>query len=230
LDKILEEGATMKKLICILILLAISAVAACSARGNRKGDLEPALQEAFRAIYLSTYGLNYPGDDEGLANCIAHKDEDCLKTFNRVMDAKQFIVDQIQADPERVLNITLDTIFTYAELIPDPTARLKSSDEGLKEQLTYTGAMMALYFFDQYEQDHVIFNRMKTAPSKILNNLFSTAAYAWLYNRPYPERWITFVETLPENFFSTRHKKLIIATLKTTDYKKFGIMLDRPAQ
>jgi hypothetical protein len=219
----------MKKLIYILILLAISSGAACSARGNRRGDLEPALREAFRAIYLSTYGLNYPGDDERLANCIAHKTEDCLKTFNRVMDAKQFIVDQIQADPERVLNITLDTIFTYADLIPDRIKPLKSPDEGQNEELTYIGAIIALYFFNQDIQDQVIFKRMRTAPAKILNNLFNTA-FEWQYNRPHPERWVAFVKTLPEDLFSIYRKKRIINSLKTTDYKKFGIMLDRPAQ
>jgi hypothetical protein len=215
----------MKNLICVLILLALSLAAACSAKDNRSDDLETALHHAFRAIYLSTYGLNYPGTDEGVAYCIAYKDKDCLDTFNYVMDAKQLIVAQIQADPERVLNITLDTIFTYAELIPDPKTRQDSSGIIPNEQTTYTGAIMALYFFNRDEQDQVIFNRMKNAPLKILEGLFG--ADAWLYNRPHPERWVTFVETLPENPFSIQHKKTIIDMLKTTDFKKDGIMLDR---
>ncbi len=218
----------MKNLICISILLALSLVDACSAKDNRSGDLEPALHNAFRAIYLSTYGLEYPGDDEGVAHCIAYKDKDCLKTFNDVMDAKQLIVDQIQADPERVLNITLETIFTYADLISDQKARQDSSGIIPNEETTYTGAIMALYFFNRDEQDQVILTRMKKAPLKVLEELFG--AYAWLYNRPHPERWVAFVETLPENSFSIQHKKTIIDTLKTTDYKKRGIMLDRPPQ
>jgi hypothetical protein len=220
----------MKNLIFVLILLALSLAAACSAKDNRSGDLEPALHKAFRAIYFSTYGLDYPGPDEGVADCIAYKDTDCLKIFNRVMDAKQLIVDQIQADPERVLNITLDTIFTYADLISAQKTRQDSSGIIPNEETTYTGAIMALYFFNRDEQDQVISNRMKNAPPKVLEELFYTAAYAWLYNRPHPERWVTFVETLPENVFSIEHKKLIIDTLKTTDFKKDGIMLDRPPQ
>jgi hypothetical protein len=218
----------MKNLICISILLALFPVITCSAKDNRSDDLEPALHKAFRAIYLSTYGLNYPGTEDRVANCIARKVKDCLDTFNDVMDAKQLIVDQIQADPERVLKITLDTIFTYAELVPDPKIPLKDPNEGLHEESTYTGAIMALYFFNRDEQDQVILNRMKKAPLKVLEELFYTAAYAWLHNRPHPERWVAFVETLPENSFSIRRKKTIIDTLKTTDFEKRGIMLDRP--
>jgi hypothetical protein len=71
-----------KNLICILILLALFPVITYSAKDNKSDDLEPALQNAFQAIYFSTYGLDYPGDDEGVAHCIAYKDKDCLKTFN----------------------------------------------------------------------------------------------------------------------------------------------------
>jgi len=219
----------MKNLICIFILLAFSLVSACSAENNRNGNLEPALQNAFRAIYYSTYGLDYPGDEEGIAHCIAYKDEECLKIFNRVMDAKQFIVAQIQADPERVLNITLDTIFTYAEFMPDPKAKQSDPDEELHDVSTDIGAIMALYFFNRDEQDQVILNRMIKAPLKILEYLFYHP-HAWMHNRPHPERWVTFVETLPENSFSIHDKKFLIDTLRTTDYKKFGIMLDRPPQ
>jgi len=221
--------AEMKKnLICIFIVLALTLVAACNAKDNGSGDLEPELQNAFQAIQLSIGGLDYPGDEEGLASCIAYKDKDCLKTFNDVIDAKQFILAQIQADPERVLNITLDTIFTYADLIPVSKIPFMHPDELKNERLAYTGAIIALYFFNRDKQDQVILNRMKKAPLKVLKKLFRVDV--WLYNRPQPERWVTFVETLPENSFSIHDKKFLIDTLRTTDFKKFGIMLDRPSQ
>jgi hypothetical protein len=52
-----------------------------------------------------------------------------------------FIVDQIQVDPKRVPNITLDTVFIYADLIPDQTKPRKSPDKEKRIE-----AMLFLYF------------------------------------------------------------------------------------
>jgi hypothetical protein len=201
----------------------------CGAADKPAGELELELQEAFRSLYFSNFGRNYPGSAT-LATCTPEKDEPCYKIFNRVMDAKQFIVDQIQLDADLVLGITLNTIFDFAELIPDYEQWVKlHPGKSIPEELTCQGAIIALYFFDQDDQDRVILNRIKTASPDILDRLFHKN-YEWHYNRPDRDRWVAFVESIPEtDFFSASWKRATIEAfrLETPHFREFGIMLNR---
>lgn len=212
----------------LLVLSFLRPLGPCAAADNRAGDLTSALHEAFSAIYFTHYGLDFPPNQDIVDKCYAYKDKGCMKVFNEVMDAKQFLMAQVKADPDRVLNITLDTIFEYAEKTPDPDKR-KTPDEGFTEATICNGAIIALYFFNQEKQDRLILDRVKTASPKILR-LFFVTYYEWQYNRPDPEPWVKFVETLPEKKYSAHFKKDAIETFRKTDYVKFGLMLDPPAQ
>jgi hypothetical protein len=212
----------------LLVLSFLCPVSACAAADNRPGDLTTALHKAFSDIYSTHYCPDFPPYKRNVDRCYAYKDKACLKAFNEVMDAKQFLMAQVKADPDRVLKITLDTIFEYADKTPDRDKR-KTPDEGLTEATICNGAIIALYFFNQDKQDRIILDRVKTAPPKILE-LFFPMHYEWQYNRPDPEPWVKFVETLPEKEYSALYKKQLIETLRKTDYEKFGLMLDRPTQ
>lgn len=213
----------MKYFLTILIIMVLSSVSVSSARDNATSDLERELHDAFKSISLSHLGLEYPPDNDRLSSCTGG----CLEVFNRVMDAKQFIMAQAHAMPEKTLGITLDAIFHYALQIPAASSRPKSPDEGLSESSTCFGAIIALYFFDRDAQDRIIFDRIKSGPPEVLDKLF-VLDYEWLHNRPNPERWVVFVDSLPEKNFPAPFKKHIIETLRKKDFKKFGIMLDRP--
>ncbi len=214
----------MKTRLIFLILSILLPSAACAAEAKPTDNLEYSLQEAFRAIYFSHFGLDFPPSQDIVDRCYTNRDESCLKVFERVMDGKRYIVTQVQADPDRALQITLDSIFQYAVVPADAINR----NEGLtKEECIYHGAVIALYFFNRDEQDRKILDRMKSAPLKILDSLFGN--YEWQLNRPEPERWIAFVKALPEKDFPASHKEYIISCFRKAGRKKFGLMLEPPA-
>jgi hypothetical protein len=216
----------MKNCLCVLIVSLLAPAAACAASSKRSDDLERTLQDAFRAIYLSHFGLDFPADEDRANRCYVNRDEPCLRTFERVMDAKRYIVAQARADPGRVLQITLDTVFQYGDMISDPASRT-AEGEGFFEASTCDGAIIAFYFFDRDEQDRKILDRLKSASPKVLERLFVTY-YEWHYNRPDPQRWIAFVEALPERSFSAPFKKDTKDSFRNTTRKRFGLMLDPP--
>ncbi len=216
----------MKSRPFFLILSILLSSVACANSAEPSDDLESSLHEAFKAIYLSHFGLEFPPNQEIANICYATQDESCLSTFERVMDGKRYIVSQVRADADRVLQITLDTIFRYAA-IPDNGTR--QTDEDLIEESTAGyGAVMALYFFDRYGQDRKIVGRMKFATPEVLRSLFRID-YEWQYNRPDPQRWIDFVEALPEKSFPASLKEEIISCFRKSDRTKFGLMLEPPS-
>ncbi len=214
----------MKTRLFFLILSILLPSNACAAEAKSIDNLEYSLQEAFRAISFIHYGLDFPPNQDIVDRCYANRDESCLRTFEPVIDAKRYIVTQVRADPDRALQITLDTIFKFTEVQADAIDRI--TNEGLSEECTYHGAIMALYFFNRDEQDRKILDRIKSAPLRVLNSLFGD--YEWQYNRPEPQRWIEFVKALPEKDFPASHKEYIISCFRKAGRKKFGLMLEPP--
>lgn len=217
----------MKKLLCIFVIILQSHAAIVSAAVSGDGKLELELQEAFRAFHIVHYGLEYPWTQDLLDGCYAGKaDYPCVKYFERVRDAKHFVSAQVRANPDRTLQITLDTIFSSGR--PSPMGLSHAGQEENFGEATYYGAIMALYLFNRDEQDRQILARMKSASPKVLNDLFNIS-YEWLHNRPDPQRWVIFVETLSGKDFSEHAKKDIINTIRKSDYEKFGLMIEGPS-
>ncbi len=75
-----SRATVMKRCICIFAsLLVLSMAGDCGAADKPAGELELELQEAFRTIYFSNFGRDYPGSAR-LATCTPEKDELCYKT------------------------------------------------------------------------------------------------------------------------------------------------------
>lgn len=208
----------MKKSLSSLFLLLFVTIAICNASDNENKKLD--LMGAYSKIWYTHSAINYPHSKEKLNNCIKNNDATCLSCYKEVKAAKQYLLDQIATHPDKVLTFTLDTIFNYCQKEPAETFEAIIQDESL-----CFGAVIAIYFFDQEKHDLIMLDRIKDAPPKVLDKVFGN--FEWLYNRPSPQRWIKFIEKLPEKVMTKGGKSFFIDRLKMKkgDYEEFGLML-----
>ena len=206
------------------ILLAASTCHAAGSHSAKSLGLEKKFQDAFRSLYMTRFGLEGPKGERQLNTCIVSGNSRCLKLFKYVMDAKHFLQEQIRQDPHHALELTLDTIFKL-DPAPPPGKRRDLHDEAVS-----VGATFALYFFSTEEQDQILFQRMEHAPPAVLDRVFDGVNEEWLYNRPDPERWIPFINALPDSILTSFEKESRISSLKTPPLEKSAIMLEWPEE
>lgn len=190
-------------------------------------DFEAALRTTYQNIGLTKIGLDYPSQ-EALEICKQHR-AGCEKDYSRnyviVQNAKKELLAAISANPKRALAFTLDTMCRQCD---KNTERLRKENEvaAFDVSLECLGAITALYYFDQDDQNQIIMDRLTKPVPQVLMWL-TRFQFEWIYNRPHPQRWIEALEKIPDNQLKRDLKATIIEDFKEAGHhtEKFGVML-----
>jgi hypothetical protein len=218
---------TVTLLFFICFLLPTLSLASDSKNKSEKYDLD----YAYEAIYLSHFGLEYPGNKKHLDDCIKNRDKGCLSCYSVAKKGRDYLLKWITQDQDRTLKKTLDNIIYYCN--EDPIEDYGSNEHTSKaKRYNYkigtlcVGPIISLYYFDQDKYDRVTLERLKHAPPKVINEVFGDN-YEWMHNRPDPKRWIRFLENLPSNVMNKSKKtnRIEIFQKKKGAGEAFGVML-----
>ena len=170
------------------VLLCIALVAHLSpAWGNERDPL----QSEFLLLGSLENLLSFPTTQEALDECVASKDESCLQLYSRFRRAVQRLFD---AGVETALKRTLTAVEAECRAAASPGSTPFSPWQSCR------GAVTALYFFPSKAQDRAILAHLRTLNAAVLRNaLVDSQGFTgdWVYNRPDPQRWIMFVESVP---------------------------------
>ncbi len=218
---------TVTLLLFVCLLFPTICFASDIKNKPRKYDLDYAYED----IYRSHFAMDSPYHKEDLDRCIKTGDKDCLFCYSSAKRGRDYLLKRISEDPDEILNITLNNIFNYCDkdLVRDYRSQehiIQAHSSNLKISTLCAGPVISLYYFAQDKYDRVILERLSHAPSKVIKSIFK-GNYEWMYNREDPNRWIRFIEELPDNVMNKDEKKANIEIFqkKKGDYKKFRLML-----
>ncbi len=212
---------SLKTAFCILLL------AGCCKPCLVRDDFELALKWAYHDLHLAHMGLEYPPRKEILESCWKSRDRGCLDAYLSVQQGKKIVLNNKDIDPNRTLSFTLDTICKQCDMALD-------HHKGIGVESECIGAVTALYFFNSEDEDKIILNRLEKASPLVLDWVLDGPRAEWFYNRPDPERWIDFVNNLPDETIeqmarpSEEMERSFIADkfkTKESEIEPFGLML-----
>jgi hypothetical protein len=194
--------------------LSLFLLCSCSSPANADKELESKLAKAYEDLYLSMYGLEFPPNEKVLETCKKNNIESCLRVYKKVQAAKKVIQDAIADDDTLALNSTLNKIVT------------KCADEKSGDDFTCVGAVVSLYFFDSEKYQRHIMDALSNSGSNSIKLVFSHQ-YPWFFNRPNPDKWIAFVNSLSDQMLPPTDKKITIEYFDKSkkSFEKFGVML-----
>lgn len=177
------------------ILLAVGAIFAASACRT------DSLDEAYKRLYLSKYALDFPASEKDLDRCVRNKVKACLDLVETARKGKQLLQ---AVEPNKALQRTLETIIATCP-----------SEEQSKQEACL-GAIVALYFFREPEQDARILQKLIKADRQVLRKVFGPSPFAWYNNRPAPEVWIAALKELPPDYFPRNGKDPVLRAFGNT--------------
>jgi hypothetical protein len=175
----------------IVAMLAALAAAACA---------RDRLENAYTLLYASKYAIEFPVSEEHMQRCSRDKAQTCYELVRQAREGKQIL---LAAPKERALETTLDTIVTSC-----PSAK--------REQICL-GAVIALYFFREPEQDTRIRKRLLSSGNTVLHKVLGPSLFAWYGNRPQPELWIEALRKLPPDAFPREGKQTVLDAFAQPD-------------
>ena len=181
------------------MLFFVCSIVSSEAKSKEQKDLKLILETSFENIYLGKFGLEYPYTEDHLKRCIKLNLKPCLEVNNDVITGKKTIT---SLPASSTLDATLDIIETAC----------LSKDENVANSVCY-GGIMTLYFYSSLEQDTRILTRFKKYPKKVRNLIFKTN-YFWYYNRPNPDRWITYLSKADIEWMPSARKKNVMDLFK----------------
>jgi len=170
-------------------------------------NAEDTLRQAYQHLWYAHYALNYPASQEILEDCIHNQIKPCLQMYHKVKDAKHVIVGQIETHRQDTFQFTVDTLL---EDCVQP-----------ERQRTCLGAIIALYFFDETQEDNQLREILLEVKPEILEHLFSKR-FEWFFNRPHPDKWIRFIQA---DKLNSKKYNYLIDYFKQSKQKAFGVML-----
>jgi hypothetical protein len=202
----------MNKIATFLVLCFL--LSGCTNSASAEKAFESKLDKAYEDLYSARFGLEYPPSKKDLDICKNKKIESCLRVYTAVQDAKKFIHEVIERDESLALSDTLNKI------------TVKCGVENSMKDLTCVGAVISLYFFDKEKYQQQIRDALTSSGNSVIKLVFSYR-YEWMYNRPDSDRWIAFVNSLPEPVMSHNEKEPFIEYFEESNksFKKFGVML-----
>lgn len=200
-----------KTVICLVVCFLLSG---CISSASADKAFESKLDKAYEKLYSARFGLEYPPNQKILDLCIKHNDKSCLSVYTYVQSAKKFIHEAIENDDPIVLSNTLNKI------------TVRCADGNNIKDFTCVGAVIALYFFDKEKHQQLIRDALAASGNHVIKLVFSSR-YEWMYNRPDPDQWIKFVDSLPESAIPTAEKDAFVKYFEESkkSYEKFGVML-----
>lgn len=178
-----------------LVVLAITACSLIACDRHSEGVMnQDSAAAVFSDLRLIRIALHFPYTQEELARCEAIDDEQCLKVYSRVKDAKSRL---FSLDREQALQLTLDTISAHC------------AGGSTDEDSVCGGAATALYFFPASDDDKVIQAYFYRLPPPILGRVVELDN-AWLLNRSDKQKWREWVHTLE---MAAEDRSAILSTL-----------------
>jgi len=153
------------------------------------------LEEAYRRLYLSTFALEFPSSKEAFDICTRNQVQSCLELVARAREGKEMLR---AVEPQTALEHTLEVIGSACPR------------EGPDQQEVCLGAIVALYFFREREQDALILRAVLNADRATQRKLLGPVPFAWHGNRPEPERWIDALSKLPDDAFPRTGKDAVL--------------------
>jgi hypothetical protein len=176
---------------CIIIGFILMLVVGCCKPCIVKDNFELGLKWAFQDLALASIGLEYPPSKKVLESCWEGRDRACLDTYLDVQQGRKILIHRKDTDPARALSFTLNTICKQCETPAD-------NEKGVGSEMECIGAIKALYFFNSPDEDMMIIKRMENASPRVLGWVLDGPRAEWYHNRPDPDRWIEFVNRLPD--------------------------------
>lgn len=215
---------------CYIFLLVL-AFAGCKEQKKTITDVEDSLKYVYTRLCLSKNGLEYPGEEQLKSWKKEH--QPFSKTYLLVQDAKNELMAKIKANPERVLAYTLDTIDTACGYSDEDRKAMEDS-AALTIESECLGALTALYYFNEPDQDKVIINRLLKASPVVLGRITDVDWFEWHCNRPNPQVWVEAIKEIPDDQIGRDLKEGLLWNFETVldpDSQlnrmkmKFGVML-----
>lgn len=181
----------------------------------------------YQSLGLTKIGLDYP-TQEALENCKQYRancEKDYSQNYISVQKAKKELLANIAIDPQHSLAFTLDTMCLQCG---KNTEALRKENEvaALETSLECLGAITALFYFNDMDQDKIIMNRLLEPSPQVLTWL-SKFRFEWIYNRPDPDKWIASLDKLPSGELDPDMKNAIIQAFEEAKvgFEQFGVML-----
>jgi hypothetical protein len=165
------------------------------------------LEAAYRQLYVSKYAIEFPASEEELQRCRRDKIQPCLSLVERAREGKNSL---LAMGPARALDLTLGTIVSTC-----PSQRQEREEVCL-------GAIIALYFFREPDQDERIRHSLLKADRKVLEKVFSRSLFAWYGNRPQPQLWVQALKDLPRDVFPGNGKDVVMQAFAALDGQVAG--------
>jgi len=154
-------------------VLLWSTIAVSSDAVKDKEDLFKKFDDALRYIY-------FPPSQERLDSCYVEKEERCIATYKRAIEAKDSLMSY---GLETALDATLSAIGANCK------------GRKVTDNAVCNGAISFLYFFNSSEFDKKILAYFSTASSEVTQTVFETGSSYWMLNRPDKSVWIKFVNS-----------------------------------
>ena len=197
----------------VMTIVFLFSTAACSATPTG-AEIDKSLE----AIYLAHFGLEYPSRIDILTHCKQVQDKACLRTYQQVQDAKQYLAGAIKKDEAAVL----------AHVTRNITNDCPNADNNKDQQVGIRcyGAVISLYFFTTPGADKKLQELLTHSPKSVVHALLRTQ-FEWFYNRPHVDQWIALITALPKERLSDNEKQPVLQYFKTpqSTVEKFGVML-----
>lgn len=185
-----------------------------SASAGAGEEIEARLDGAYEGLYVSLYGLQYPPNRNVLDACFKNNDRSCINAYERVQEAKKTLREIIDRDESFALANTLNKIFVHCG------GNAGDSD------FSCIGAVIALYFFNEERHQQPIMDALSKSGGDVISLVFGHH-YPWFFNRPDPDRWIVFVNSLPDRLLPPMGKRITIQYFEDSkqNFERFGVML-----
>ena len=189
MDGVLTAATTGKRRLRPAVLAAIATLLSVSACQPDN------LDDAYQRLHLSKFALGFPSTKEELDRCVKNNDKQCLDLVAAARKGKETL---LALAPDKALDRTLETIVATCPL-PEQS-----------RQEVCLGAVIALYFFSEPEQDLRIRQALLKADRLTLQRALNPSLFAWCNNRPEPDEWVEALKALPADHFPDSRKDAVI--------------------
>lgn len=168
---------------CLIISgIVVLLLSGCNSETDKSNSN---FEKIYSALYLLHNSPDYPGSLMTFKACEKKTNEGCYKILQQVKKAKSELM---KINDDFALKTTLSFIHDFCQwpVIHD------DANEALCE-----GALNALYFFNQADDDIKILNHFKSWDKKINKRLFNRNR-EWFYNRKNRQPWRIYVKKMLE--------------------------------
>ncbi|MCP4341419.1 MAG: hypothetical protein GY799_21690 [Desulfobulbaceae bacterium] len=166
-----------KTLILSSVILFFSINGGCTSKADTN-SFKKELSAAVSDLYLGKHGKDYPYEKSALDLCLKDQYQPCLKVYETVENAKKMIL----SIPK---NVALPTVLNMIQ-------ESCNSEDEIQANYVCHGSIMALYFYNNVEDDNQILPKIKTYPKSVRDIIFNND-FAWFQNRANKNDWVNYL-------------------------------------